>query len=140
QQLTLVTVDTVPHSLLKHYIEVQGDLKTDENILLYSEISGVIESLPVKKRQRVNKGQILAVLDDGGLSSQLAQLQSQESLAKTLFERQGRLWEENIGSEIQYLEAKSNYIAAKNDVAKVKHQNDKSNIRASIAGIQDELQ
>lgn len=139
QQLTLVTVDTVRHSLFKHYIEVQGDLKTDENILLYSEISGVIESLPVKKGQRVNKGQILAVLDDGGLSSQLAQLQSQESLAKTLFERQGRLWEENIGSEIQYLEAESNYTSAKNAVKQIQRQINKSTIRAPFAGVIDEL-
>lgn len=139
QQLTLVTVDTVQSSLFKHYIEVQGDLRTDENILVYSEISGVIENLPVKKGQRVSKGQVLAVLDDGGLSSQLAQLQSQESLAKTLFERQGRLWEENIGSEIQYLEAESNYNAAKNAVKQVQRQINKSTIRAPFAGVVDEL-
>lgn len=139
QQMALITVDTLKPTLFKHYIEVQGDLMTDENILLYSEISGVIEKLPVKKGQSVAKGQVLAVLDDGGMSSQLAQLQSQESLAKTLFERQGRLWEENIGSEIQYLEAKSNYIAAKNAVAQVKQQIDKSTIRAPFAGIIDEL-
>lgn len=139
QQMALVTVDTLQPTLFKHYIEVQGDLATDENILIYSEVSGVIERLPVKKGQTVSKGQVLAELNDGGMSSQLAQLESQESLAKTMFERQGRLWEENIGSEIQFLEAESNYMSAKNAVKQVKRQIDKSTIRAPFSGIVDEL-
>lgn len=139
QQMALVTVDTLQPKLFKHYIEVQGDLATDENILIYSEVSGVVERLPVKKGQKVAKGQVLAVLDDGGMSSQLAQLKSQESLAKTLFERQGRLWEENIGSEIQYLEAESNYNSSKNAVKQIQRQMNKSTIRAPFSGIVDEL-
>lgn len=139
QQMALVTVDTLHPTLFKHYIEVQGDLTTEENVLIYSEISGVIEQLPIKKGQTVSKGQVLVVLDDGGMSSQLAQLQSQESLAKTTFERQGRLWAENIGSEIQFLEAESNYNAAKNAVKQVKRQLDKSTIRAPFSGVVDEL-
>lgn len=139
QRMALVTVDTLKPTLFKHYIEVQGDLATEENILIYSEVSGVIEKLPIKKGQSVSKGQVLAVVDDGGMQSQLAQLQSQESLAKTTFERQGRLWEDNIGSEIQYLEAESTYNSAKSAVAQVKRQLNKSTIRAPFSGIVDEL-
>lgn len=138
-QTALVTIDTLKPTLFKHYIEVQGDLATEENILIYSEVSGVIEKLPIKKGQSVTKGQVLAVIDDGGLKNQLAQLQSQESLAKTTFERQGRLWEDNIGSEIQYLEAESTYNSAKSAVAQVKRQLNKSTIRAPFSGIVDEL-
>ena len=61
----------------------------------------------VKEGQKVSKGQFLAKIDDGGLSQQVAQLQIQADLAKTTFERQKRLWEQKIGSEIQYLQAKS---------------------------------
>lgn len=139
QKIALVTVDTLKPTLFKHFIEVQGDLTTEENILIYSEISGVIEQLPIKKGQSVSKGQVLAVLDDGGMQSQLAQLQSQESLAKTTFERQGRLWEDKIGSEIQYLEAESAYNSAKSAVEQVKRQLNKSTIRAPFSGIVDEL-
>lgn len=139
QRMALVTIDTLKPTLFKHYIEVQGDLTTEENILIYSEVSGVIEQLPIKKGQSVTKGQVLAVVDDGGMQSQLAQLQSQESLAKTTFERQGRLWEENIGSEIQYLEAESTYNSAKSAVAQVKRQLNKSTIRAPFSGVVDEL-
>ena len=65
----------------------------------------------VKEGQQVSKGQLLAKIDDGGLSQQVAQLQIQADLAKTTFERQERLWDQKIGSEIQYLQAKSSYEA-----------------------------
>ncbi len=139
QQTALVTIDTLKPTVFKHYIEVQGDLTTDENILLYSETSGVIQQLPIKKGQAVTKGQVLVVIDDGGLNSQLAQLQTQENLAKTTFERQSRLWEQNIGSEMQYLEAKSNFESAQSSVKQIQRQIDKSTIRAPFSGVIDEL-
>jgi len=139
QQTALVTIDTLKPTVFKHYIEVQGDLTTDENILLYSETSGVIQQLPIEKGQAVTKGQVLVVIDDGGLNSQLAQLQTQENLAKTTFERQSRLWEQNIGSEMQYLEAKSNFESAQSSVKQIQRQIDKSTIRAPFSGVIDEL-
>lgn len=138
-QTSIVTIDTLRTTTFKHFIEVQGDLNTDENILIYSETSGVIQELPIKKGQAVNRGQLLAVLDDGGLQSQLAQLQSQEQLAKTTFERQSKLWDENIGSEIQYLQAKSSYESAKSAVQQVERQLSKSIIRAPFSGVIDDL-
>lgn len=139
QQTALVTIDTLRSSVFKHFIEVQGDLATDENILIHSETSGVIQKLPIRKGQAVNKGQILMTLDDGGLSNQLIQLQTQMDFAKTTFERQSRLWENQIGSEIQYLQAKTNYESAESAVKQLESQINKTNIRAPFSGVIDEL-
>ncbi|WP_037322174.1 efflux RND transporter periplasmic adaptor subunit [Salegentibacter sp. Hel_I_6] len=139
RRLDLVVTQKVNDTLFKHYAEVQGDVATDENILIYSEFSGILQDLRVEEGQEVNKGQVLAKIDDGGLSSELAQLETQATLAKTTFERQERLWEQNIGSEMQYLEAKTNYESMQNSVNRLKSQLDKTIVRAPFSGIVDEI-
>ena len=96
--------------------------------LIYPEMPGTLERIYVTEGQRVTKGQILAKIDDGGIGSQLAQLKTQAELAKTTFERQKRLWEQKIGSEIQYLQAKTNIEASENAVKQVESQLGKSTI------------
>lgn len=134
----LVEVEAISDSLFKHYVEIPGDVETDQNITIYPEYSGVLTNVLVDEGDRVQKGQILARIDDGGLSSQLAQMEAQAALAKTTFERQARLWEQNIGSEIQYLEAKTNYEAIQNSVNQMKSQLAKTVVRAPFGGIIDE--
>jgi len=123
----------------KHYIKVQGEATTDENILIYPEFSGNLESIYVKEGDEVKKGQKLAKIDDGGLSSQLAEMEAQKELAKTRFERQKRLWDQNIGSEIQYLEAETAYEQIQNSVKQMRSQLKKSVIYASFDGKIDEV-
>ncbi|WP_445738220.1 efflux RND transporter periplasmic adaptor subunit [Mariniflexile sp.] len=136
---TIVTALTLTDTVFKHYTEVQGDVETDQNIIIYPQFSGTLTQVYVKEGQNVNKGQLLAKIDDGGLSSQLAQVQSQTALAKTTFERQSRLWDQKIGSEIQYLQAKTNYDAAKNSFDQLQKQLDKTNIRAPFSGTIDQI-
>jgi RND family efflux transporter MFP subunit len=93
----------------------------------------------VKEGQQVSKGQLLASIDDGGMASQLSQLETQADLAKTTFERQERLWNQKIGSEIQYLQAKTTYEAAQSAVKQIKSQLGKSTIRAPFSGIIDNV-
>jgi len=137
-QFALVRTMTVQDTLFKHYVEIPGDVETDENITIYPEYSGVLLDVLVEEGDRVNEGQVLARIDDGGLSSQLAQLETQAALAKTTFERQKRLWEQNIGSEIQFLEAKANYEAVQNSVAQLRSQLEKTVVRAPFSGVIDE--
>ncbi|MEG9327224.1 efflux RND transporter periplasmic adaptor subunit [Salinimicrobium catena] len=137
-QFALVRTTRVEDTLFKHYVEIPGDVETDENITIYPEFSGVLLDVLVEEGDRVNKGQVLARIDDGGLSSQLAQLETQAALAKTTFERQKRLWEQNIGSEIQFLEAKANYEAVQNSVDQLKSQLAKTVVRAPFSGVIDE--
>jgi len=135
----LVTTQIVNDTVFNHYTEVQGDVATKENIIIFPEYSGVLTKVYVKEGQRVNKGAVLAKIDDGGLSNQLAQLEARAALAKTTAERQKRLWEQNIGSEIQYLETQTNYEAARSSVNQLKSQLGKTTVRAPFSGVIDQV-
>jgi len=108
-------------------------------VLIYPEMAGTLQRVYVKEGQRVSKGQLLASIDDGGMSSQVSQLKTQADLAKTTYERQKRLWEQKIGSEIQFLQAKSSYEATENAVKQAQSQLGKSTIRAPFSGIIDDV-
>ena len=99
----------------------------------------MLRQVYVKEGQRVSKGQMLAKIDDGGLSQQLAQIKIQAALAKTTFERQERLWNQKIGSEIQYLQAKSNYQAQEEAVNQLQQQIAKAIVRAPFSGTIDDV-
>lgn len=135
----LVTARVVTDSTFKHYVKVQGNVETDQNVVLNAEYSGVLTNVYVKEGQYVSKGQRLAKIDDGGLGSQVAQQESQMALAKTTFERQKRLWDQKIGSEIQYLQAKTNYEAAQSANKQLKSQLSKTIIRAPFRGVIDDI-
>ncbi|MDL5514777.1 efflux RND transporter periplasmic adaptor subunit [Arenibacter sp. M-2] len=139
ENLPLVTTVIANPQKFDHYLDLQGDVKTKQNVLIYPEMQGVLQRVYVKEGQQVNKGQILATIDDGGMGSQLEQLKTQAQLAKTTFERQKRLWEQKIGSEIQYLQAKTNYEASENTVKQMESQLGKSTIRAPFSGIIDDV-
>lgn len=139
EKLPLVNTLTAKKEIFNHYLELQGDVSTKQNVLIYPEMAGTLQRVYVKEGDRISKGQVLATIDDGGMSSQLNQLKTQASLAKTTFERQERLWNQNIGSEIQYLQAKTNYEAAENMVSQAQSQLGKSTIRAPFSGIIDNV-
>ncbi|MDT0675170.1 efflux RND transporter periplasmic adaptor subunit [Autumnicola musiva] len=139
KRLNLVTVEPINDTVFKHYAQVQGDVATDQNIVIYPEFSGILNDVRVKEGERVTKGEVLATIDDGGLSSELAQLEAQSTLAKTTFERQKRLWNQNIGSEMQFLEAQTNYESMQNSVNRLKSQLAKTVIKAPFSGIIDEV-
>lgn len=135
----LVTVIDIKKQEYKHYLELQGDVKTKQNVLVYPEMPGQIQKIFVKVGQSVNKGQTLAKLDDGGLAQQVAQLEATVALSKTTFERQAKLWEQKIGSEIQYLQAKTNYEASQKQLEQLKIQLAKSVIKAPFTGVVDDV-
>lgn len=118
-----------------HYIKLQANIETDQDVQVTPEYGGVLRLL-VKEGQYVSRGQLIATISDGGLSDQLnqsriqvdqmrAQLQQaeiQRDLAKTNFERQKSLWDKKIGSEMQYLQAKTNYETAQKQVTAAQQQ------------------
>lgn len=136
---SLVTTRTLSDTLFRHFIELQGNVETKQNVIVYPEYQGTLTRVLVKKGDRVHKGQTLARIDDGGLGSQVSQLEVQAQLAKTTFERQKRLWDQNIGSEIQYLEAKANYESSQNAVNQLRSQLGKTNIKAPFSGVIDDV-
>ena len=139
KKVPLITTIKANAKEFVHYLELQGSVQTKKNVLVYPEVPGQLVSVFVKEGQRVVKGQSLARIDDGGLSNQLAQLEANEALAKTTFERQKRLWDQRIGSEIQYLQAKTNYEAQKNAVTNLRKNIAKYTIKAPFTGIVDDV-
>lgn len=139
KKIPLVTTVSIKAEPFEHYLELQGSVQTKQNLVIYPEMSGTLTRVYVKEGQKVSKGQVLATIDDGGLSQQVAQLQIQADLAKTTFERQERLWNQKIGSEIQYLQAKSSYEAQQRAVNQLKSQLAKTSVRAPFSGVIDDV-
>ena len=139
KKLPLITTITAKETVFKHYLEIQGNVKTKQNILIYPEMPGILQRVLVKEGQKVYKGQLLATIDDGGLSNQVAQLEGTMQLAKTTYERQKRLWEQKIGSEIQFLQTKTNYKSQQNALKQLKSQLTKASIRAPFSGVIDDV-
>lgn len=139
EKVPLITTFTANETIFTHYIELQGNVNTKENLVIYPEFSGILSRVFVKEGQQVSKGQVLAKIDDGGLSQQLAQLKIQAALSKTTFERQERLWSQKIGSEIQYLQAKSNYEAQQQAVNQLEQQIGKTIVKAPFSGTIDDV-
>ena len=100
---------------------------------------GILKRVYVKEGQKVSKGQLLATIDDGGIGNQVAQLEATTQLAKTTFERQKRLWDQKIGSEIQFLQTKTNYESQRNSLKQLKSQQNKASIRAPFSGVIDDV-
>jgi membrane fusion protein, multidrug efflux system len=122
-----------------HYVEVQGTVKADQTIDLHAEMGGTVTAILVKEGQNVSKGQLLATLDSEVIDNSVLQLDTQLALATTTFERQARLWEQNIGSEIEYLQAKAQKEGLENSVKSLKAQARKMKIIAPFSGIIDQI-
>ena len=135
----LITALKTEATLFEHQIEVQANIKTRKNIMIYPEFNGRLIKLNVSEGQKVKKGRLLALIDDAGLKDQLEQSKLQLDLAKTTFERTERLWEQKIGSEMMYLEAKTRYKSAFKQVSQIKQQLSRTKVYAPFEGIIDEI-
>jgi membrane fusion protein, multidrug efflux system len=135
----LVSVLVVKDTVFNHYLEIQGNVNTKENILVQPEMPGNLIVLNVKAGQRVSKGQVLGRVDDSGMSQQLASIENQYNLAKTTFERQKNLWDQKIGSEIQFLQAQAQMVGLQKSVLQMKAQLSKTLIKAPFTGVIDEV-
>ncbi|MFK6999632.1 efflux RND transporter periplasmic adaptor subunit [Flavobacterium oreochromis] len=135
----LVQTISVKDTVFNHYVEIQGNVDTQQNVLIQPEMPGTLVNLNIKAGQSVGKGQILGRIDDAGMSQQLASIQTQYELAKTTYERQKRLWDQKIGSEIQYLQAQTQMISLSKSINQIKAQIAKTIIRAPFSGVIDEV-
>ena len=140
EKRTLITAFITETQSFEHQIEIQANIKTRQNVLIYPEFAGRLITLKVVEGQNVKKGNLLALIDDAGITDQLDQMILQLNLAKTTFERTQRLWDQKIGSEMMYLEAKTRYKAAQKQVSQIKRQLAKTKIYAPFNGVIDEIQ
>lgn len=127
---------TIAYQPFQHTIDIQSNVTTEQDVMIYPEFAGTL-SWNAKEGQQVAKGQVIASISDGGMSSQLQQVKIQADLAKTAFEKQERLWNDKIGSEIQYLQAKTAYEAAQKSVSMVQSQLGRTKVKAPFSGTID---
>lgn len=139
KSFVLVNTVTTKTETINHFSKFQGIIKTDQNMILYPEFSGRVSKIYVDEGDVVKKGQALAKIDDGGLYNELKLVESQAKLAKTIYERQSKLWNDKIGSEIQYLEAKTNYEIQNNRLKSITESLAKTTITAPFNGTIDEI-
>ena len=139
KNLFLVSAIKLKPRNFSHYLNFQGSLDTDKNVVIYPELPGLLKNIYVKQGDKVKKGQLIAKISDNGLTDQLEQLKLQRDLAKTTFERQQKLWDQKIGSEIQYLQAKTNFKSLEKKISQMKDQEDKTRILAPFDGTIDDV-
>ena len=139
ERLTLVSKYEIQQTIFNTYIESQANLKTRKNVLILPEFQGTLEKVFVSEGQKVKKGQLLAEINDSGLNEQYEQMVIQAEFAKENFERTQRLWDNNIGSEMQYLKSKTDYEASKKMVDQMKDRLSKTKIYAPFDGEIDEI-
>lgn len=136
---SLVTVLKLKETNFKHTVVLQGIIKTDQNMMLTAEYLGTVKKIHVTQGQNVKKGDLLITLDDGGLAQNVAVQKAQLDLAKTVYERQKRLWEEKIGAEIDYLQVKTAYETQKQTYQQLQQQLKKSALYAPFSGKVDDI-
>jgi membrane fusion protein (multidrug efflux system) len=137
---TYVQVTEAKKRAFEHFVELTGSITSKENIMVSAEANGRVLSIPVKEGQKVSQGTTIIRLDNQTISNQLAEARSGFELAETTWQKRKRLWEESkIGSEIEYLKAKSDYDRAKNQVAVLQTQYNNSFIKAPITGTVDDI-
>ena len=139
EKRTLVSAITVEESNFEHTVEIQANIQTRQNLTLYPEFAGKLIRIYTQEGEEVKKGAVLAAVDDSGLKEQLDQIELQLKLAETTFERTARLWDQKIGSEMKYLEAKTGYETQKKQYDQMKKQLAKTKIIAPCSGIIDRV-
>jgi RND family efflux transporter MFP subunit len=136
----MVTVDTITKGPFEHYIEVQGRIDGNENIAVNPRNQGgMVTKILVHEGESVTRGQVLAELDAEVLKQQLSDLQNKLAFVTDIYNRQKSLWDQKIGSEIQYLKAKNDMESVQNGIATLDEQIKMSVISAPISGTVEDI-
>lgn len=133
----LVTVQAVEKTTFERFAEIQGNVQSSETAAASAEVAGRIMKMTVKEGDRVRSGQLIATLDLEQVNKQIAEIEKSLELAEDVFARQERLWKQNIGSELQYLEAKNNVERLNKTKETLAFQLTKSKVYAPITGVVD---
>ncbi|WPP49909.1 efflux RND transporter periplasmic adaptor subunit [Catalinimonas niigatensis] len=136
---TLVTTLPIKTDTFSHYIKVSGNVASDKNVTVNAEASAEVSQVKVKKGDQVRKGQVLIVQDAETTRRNIAELETSLELASTRFERQSNLWEQEIGTEMQYLEAKNNMESIERRLASAQSQLNNYMVIAPFSGTIDQV-
>ncbi len=134
-----VTVAPIAATTFKHFVELQGTIDAKNNVQVSPKSGGVVTAVYVKEGDNVRAGQAIAKVDDQLLRESQSELKTQLSLANTIFEKQAALWKQQIGTEIQYLQAKNNKEALERRLSTLNAQIGQSVVTAPISGVVDQV-
>lgn len=136
-KFVLVEAKAITPAIFKSYISVQGQVDAEENVTISSEVPGTVTKINVKVGDNVTKGQVLAETDARYLQQSIADLQISADLVNQLFEKQKTLWDQKIGTEVQYLQAKTNKESMEKKMSSLQEQVRMSKIISPIDGVVD---
>lgn len=139
EDLTPVGLKQLTKRPFDHYLRLTGLVTSHQNVMISSEAMGRVTSIKVSEGDVVRKGQTLLILNNDAVRNQLSEAQASFELAETTFQRRRALWEDSIGSEIEYLSAKTNYEAARNRLGQIRAQLDNTIIKSPINGTVDKI-
>lgn len=134
-----VKIESIAYSRFEHNIDIQGKVDAEESVSVGPQMPGLVKSVYVHTGDKVAAGQVLAEIDSDALGQQLASLKVQRDMAKQVYDRQKNLWDQKIGTEVQFLSAKTQYEALDRQVSAMQEQMEMARIKAPIGGVVDEV-
>lgn len=136
---TSVVVSPITATNFQHFVEGTGRLEAENNVFVTPKMAGAITKIYVKEGDYVKKGQTVATIDNTVMKTSMNAINAQIETAQVLFDKQQSLWDQKIGTEVQYIQAKAQLDALKKQMATVKAQNDMNIVRSPISGYVDEV-
>jgi len=134
-----VQVESVSTKTFTHLIDVHGKVESDRNVVVTALAAGTIQKVYVKRGQTVRKGALLAKIDSEVIDNNISEVQTQLDLANQVYDKQKKLWDQNIGTEVQYLQAKSNKESLEKRLATLNEQAEAYRFKAPIDGVVDDV-
>ena len=134
-----VAVAEIKATKFDHYVQTQGRVEAEDNISVSAKSPGVVMAVYVNEGQQVSKGQALAQIDNAVILRNIESMKSQLELAKSVYDRQKNLWDQKIGTEVQFLQAKTNKEGLERQIASLQEQNEMLRIKSPINGTVDEV-
>jgi len=135
-----VMTQTITPRPFNHYVKTQGTIESEENVQVSAKSPGIVTQVYVREGEQVTKGQVLAQSDNSLVVRGIDEIKSSLELANTVYNRQKNLWDQKIGTEVQYLQAKNNKESLERRLASMNEQNDMTKIKSPISGVVDEVQ
>lgn len=135
----LVETKAIKPETFEHFVKLTGTVTSKENIMISAETAGKVVAIPASEGQKVSLGTVLVRIDNDGVASQLQEAKAAYELAEVTYKKRKALWDQNIGSEIEFLQAKNNYETTKSRLAQVQTQYDNTIIKAPIHGTVDDI-
>ncbi len=139
REAQLITTIPVKQDTFEHFVEVSGDVRSDKNVTISAETMGAVERVLVTEGQQVRKGQVLMNINADVLQNSLNEVKTQLELATAVYERQKNLWDQKIGTEVQFLQTKSNKEALENRLSMLQSQLAQANVKAPFSGTIEEV-